>query len=43
MKGYFFLLDKKNSTTTFSDLLFAKSLIKLGYNIDIVYMRSYLF
>ena len=33
MKGYFFLLDKKNSTTTFSDLLFAKSLIKLGYNI----------
>ena len=37
MKGYFFLLDKKNSTTTFSDLLFAKSLIKLGYNIDIVY------
>lgn len=37
MKGYFFLLNKKNSTTTFSDLLFAKTLIKLGYNIEIIY------
>lgn len=37
MKGYFFLLGNGNSTTSISNKMFANSLIKYGYNIEIIY------
>ena len=37
MKSYFFLIPSGNSTTTYSNNLFAKELMKLGYNIEIIF------
>ncbi|MGL4799239.1 MAG: glycosyltransferase [Cellulosilyticaceae bacterium] len=36
MKVYFFLLGQNNSTTSFSNLMFAHALINKGYDVDII-------